>query len=524
MSDTFDKSSTDDIVIAETAEVVESGRSNHEDDDYDGELAAEDVPGPFALAVDPAQQYKAKELKICSFARPHMRAFHYSWWSFFIAFFIWFSIAPLLPEVKISLGLSGQQIWISNIVAVSGDIVMRFVFGSLTDQFGARVLMGGVLMAASIPTACTGLVTSLTGLCFLRLFIGCAGSTFVMCQCWSTRMFTKEIVGTANALVGGWGNVGGGVTQIVMGTLLYPLFRDVVYGGLDDPDDPTVALVASDKAWRTVCVIPAIVAFTTGIIVIATSEDCPEGNYKQLIKEGKMMPVSASASLRQGAININTWLLYIQYGCCFGVELTMNNAAASYFVDKFDLNIASASAIASIFGFMNIFARGLGGWSSDKMNDRMGMRGRIWTQLILLLLEGICIIIFALMNSLWAAILLLTIFSIFVQGAEGSTYGIVPYVNTQAPGAVSGIVGAGGPSGAVAFGMGFLFLKREHAYFLMGGLVILSSLSCLLINIKNHGGILVPPPDSSTAQPAITLEVPVADVDDAKRLNEDEEL
>ena len=33
-------------------------------------------PGPFALEVDPQQQYKAKELKICSFARPHMRAFH----------------------------------------------------------------------------------------------------------------------------------------------------------------------------------------------------------------------------------------------------------------------------------------------------------------------------------------------------------------------------------------------------------------------------------------------------------------
>ena len=279
-------------------------------------------PGPFALAVDPDQQYKAKELKICSFARPHMRAFHYSWWSFFIAFFIWFSIAPLLPEVRITLDLTKQEVWLSNIIAVSGDIVMRFVFGSLTDQWGARVLMGGVLMAASIPTACTGLVNSLTGLCFLRLFIGCAGSTFVMCQCWSTRMFTKEIVGTANALVGGWGNVGGGVTQIVMGTALFPLFRDVVYG--DDPE------TAAEKAWRTVCIVPAVVAFATGVIVILTSEDCPEGNYKQLIKEGKMTPVSASASLRQGAININTWLLYIQYGCCFGVELTMNNVSFAF--------------------------------------------------------------------------------------------------------------------------------------------------------------------------------------------------
>lgn len=482
----------------------------------------EGEPGPFALDVDPTQQYKAKELKICSFARPHMRAFHYSWWSFFIAFFIWFSIAPLLPEVRISLGLSKKEVWLSNIIAVTGDIIMRFVFGSLTDQFGARILMGGVLMAASIPTACTGLVNNLVGLCFLRLFIGCAGSTFVMCQCWSTRMFTKEIVGTANALVGGWGNVGGGVTQIVMGTLLYPLFRDVVYGANDVSDDPELVAVASDKAWRTVCVVPAVVAFCTGLIVIFTSEDCPEGNYKQLIKEGKMQAVSASASLRQGAVNINTWLLYIQYGCCFGVELTMNNAAATYFVDKFDLNIATASAIASIFGFMNIFARGLGGFMSDKLNDKMGMRGRILTQMVLLLLEGICIIIFALMNSLWAAILLLTVFSIFVQGAEGSTYGIVPYVNLQAPGAVSGIVGAGGPSGAVAFGMGFLFLpSTRHAYFLMGGLVILSSFSCLLINIQGHGGILTASKDDGPVQQ--TLEVPMPDEDDAKKLNDDDE-
>lgn len=26
-----------------------------------------------------------------------------------------------------------------------------------------------------------------------------------MCQYWSSRMFTKEVVGTANALCGGWG-------------------------------------------------------------------------------------------------------------------------------------------------------------------------------------------------------------------------------------------------------------------------------------------------------------------------------
>lgn len=398
----------------------------------------------------------------------------------------------------------------SNILAVSADVFMRFVFGSLTDKWGSRILMGGVLMVASIPTACTGLVDNLTGLCILRLFIGMAGSSFVMCQCWTTRMFTNEIVGTANALVGGWGNVGGGVTQIIMGTALFPLFRDVFYAEAENP---------AERAWRTVCVVPAVVAFSTGVLVIMTSDDCPEGNYKQLIKEGRMRAVSASASLRQGAVNFNTWLLYIQYGCCFGVELTMNNAAASYFVDRFDLSTSTAAAIASVFGFMNIFARGLGGYCSDVANEKIGMKGRIWVQLILLLLEGICILIFAEMSSLWSAILVLTIFSIFVQGAEGSTYGIVPYVNPVAPGAVAGIVGAGGPSGAIAFGMGFLFMPdTKDAYFLMGGLVILSAISCLLLNIKGHGGILMKPND---ALPTTSLNVPNAGDGAEKKLEDD---
>ena len=117
-----------------------------------------------AIPVDPDQDDKATTLRLCSFARPHMRAFHCSWWGFFVAFFIWFAIAPLLPLIADDLDLDGQQIWTTNIFAVAFDIVMRFVFGSLCDKYGSRILMGSVLMLASIPTACIGAVNSLTGL------------------------------------------------------------------------------------------------------------------------------------------------------------------------------------------------------------------------------------------------------------------------------------------------------------------------------------------------------------------------
>merc|ERR1719512_626679 len=168
-----------------------------------------------------------------------------------------------------------------------------------------------------------------------------------------------------------------------------------------------------------------------------------------------MTEVSASASFRDGAMDFNTWIFFIQYACCFGVELTMNNAAAMYFKEEFGLTTESAAAIASIFGWMNLFARGLGGFTSDKFNAKMGMRGRLIWQTICLLIEGVMVLIFAQTKNLAVAIIILIIFSSFVQAAEGSTYGIVPYVDPPSTGSIAAIVGAGGNTGAVVFGLCF---------------------------------------------------------------------
>mmetsp|Transcript_12340 Transcript_12340/g.17578 ORF Transcript_12340/g.17578 Transcript_12340/m.17578 type:complete len:440 (+) Transcript_12340:332-1651(+) len=400
-----------------------------------------------------------------------MRAFHCSWWSFFVAFFIWFAIAPLLTEVRETLGISKQQVWTSNICSVAGTIFMRFINGPLCDKYGARLLMGGILCFASIPCALTGLVQGATSLAILRFFIGLGGSTFVMCQYWSTAMFSKEVAGTANALVGGWGNLGGGVTQLVMGSVLFPLFKTGM---------------SASTAWRTVCIVPAVVGFATGITITLISDDCPKGNYSELKKRGTMANVSAAASFRDGALDFNTWLLFVQYACCFGVELTMNNAAATYFKEEFGQSTESAAAIASIFGWMNLFARGLGGFTSDKFNSKMGMRGRLIWQSVCLLIEGAMVLVFANTKSLAVSIIILVIFSSFVQAAEGSTYGIVPYVNPPATGSISGIVGAGGNCGAVAFGMCFRQLSYKSAFTIMGCIILGSSALTSIVFIKGH--------------------------------------
>jgi len=469
----------------------------------------------YYINVDPNQNDKATEIKLASFKRPHMRAFHFSWMCFFTAFFIWFAIAPLLPEISLTLGLSKQQVWTSNICSVAGTIIMRFINGPLCDKYGARILMGVVLAAASIPCACTGLVQNATQLYILRFFIGLGGSTFVMCQYWTSSMFTKEVAGTANAIVGGWGNLGGGVTQLIMGSVLFPLFKA---GGM-----------SAEQAWRTVCIVPACVGVLMGLLTVKLSDDCPKGNYAEMKKNGTMAEVSASASFRSGALNVNTWLLFIQYACCFGVELTMNNAAASYFKATFELSTESAAAIASLFGWMNLFARGLGGFLSDKANYGYGMRGRLAFQTLCLVGEGLMVFVFANTKSLGLAIFVMVIFSTFVQAAEGSTFGIVPYVNPPVTGSISGIVGAGGNVGAVCFGLGFRNLDTIHAFYLMASCILVSGVISGMIFIKGHAGLLTgrDSPEVIAAYrktgeaASTTLQIPQVDTATAAKLSDD---
>ena len=71
---------------------------------------------------------------------------------------------------------------------------------------------------------------------------------------------------------------------------------------------------------------------------------------------------------------------------------------------------------------------------------------------------------------------MLVFFSIFVQSAEGSTYGIVPYVDSTCTGAISGIVGAGGNIGAVCLGFVFQNVdKTQNAFIIMSGMVCFSA-------------------------------------------------
>jgi MFS transporter, NNP family, nitrate/nitrite transporter len=82
------------------------------------------------------------------------------------------------------------------------------------------------------------------------------------------------------------------------------------------------------------------------------------------------------------------------------------------------------------------------------------------------------------------------VFSLFVNAAEGSSFGIVPYIDYNRMGSITGIVGAGGNVGAVGFGMAFRQLDYASAYDIMGYTILASCILSFFINIKGESRLV----------------------------------
>jgi hypothetical protein len=79
------------------------------------------------------------------------------------------------------------------------------------------------------------------------------------------------------------------------------------------------------------------------------------------------------------------------------------------------MNLVGAAAIASVFGWMNDFACGLGGCFSDTCNTHMGMQGRLLIQIIFLYGEGVMILVFVNIQTLGGSIFCMIITSLLVK-------------------------------------------------------------------------------------------------------------
>ncbi|MEE2959216.1 MAG: MFS transporter [Myxococcota bacterium] len=390
-----------------------------------------------------------------------MRAFHVSWVSFFFCFFSWFGVAPLMAIIRDEFGLTKTQVGNTIIASVAATVFARLVIGSACDRYGPRKTYSALLVIGSIPVFLMALSTGYHSFLILRLLVGCIGASFVITQYHTSMMFAPNVIGTANATTAGWGNMGGGATQFLL-PLVFAMFMGFGF--------------SESMSWRLCMVVAGCICCLLGVIYYNFTQDTPTGNLSDLKHGQDDGVVEVKPGFLAAAGDYRVWLLFIGYGACFGLTLTFNNIAALYFNDFFGLSLKTAGLVAALYGGMNIFARSLGGFISDKLGMKWGLKGRVKFLMGMLFIEGLLLMVFSRVTIFPLAIVSMIALAISVQMSEGATFSVVPFVNQKAMGSVAGIVGSGGNVGAILAG----FLLREESIAWPDALFILGLIVSIL--------------------------------------------
>ena len=460
---------------------------------------------------------------VFKFRSPEIRALHLTWIAFFITFYVWFNMAPLASSMLKSVDwLTRDDIRLFAICNVALTIPARILVGMALDRFGPRRVFSILMVTMAIPALVFAFGSTMVQLLVSRLVLSSIGASFVVGIHMTTLWFKPRDIGFAEGFYAGWGNFGSAAAAMSLPTIALTM-----YGGED--------------GWRWAIAQSAVVMAAYGVYYWFAITDGPDAKAHRKPRKAAALEVSSWGDMIKlilwtiplvGVLAILVWRIenmgylsatgaWIAYGVIvlivlyqivqilrvnvpllkkgvpeddrysfnsvaalnstyfanFGAELAVVSMLPMFFEETWGLNAATAGLIAASFAFVNLVARPMGGMVSDRMGNRR------FVMLCYMFGIGVGFVLMGMLNSSWPLIIAIaiTIFtSIFVQGAEGATFGIIPSIKRRVTGQISGMAGAYGNVGAVVYLTVFTFVTPTQFFYIIASGAFVSWLICLI--------------------------------------------
>lgn len=473
-----------------------------------------------------------KRPELLDFSQERIRVLHFTWIAFFISFYLWFNIAPLATTMLRRLAwLTPDHLKALAIVNVALTIPARILIGVLIDRFGPRRVFSGLLIFCSLPALIFAFAGNFWQLLISRLVLSCVGASFVIGIRMTAEWFPPKMVGRAEGFYAGWGNFGSAAAAMTLPWIALEFFGAyydgwryalalnalvaLVYGVIylfvvrDTPSGkrfegikkvqpmelsswgdlilyilwsfPLVAAlgllayrlskISLDADGAKTLVSPAMMYVIFGVLGLVFIVHVIKTLQVNVPKLKAGIPPSERYHFNS-VVALNT-----TYIANFGAELAVVSMLPAFFEATYSISPVVAGLIASSFAFVNLFARPLGGLLSDMMQNRK--------RVMVIYMFGIALgfLGMALINATWPiylAIIMTVACSIFVQGAEGATFALIPLIKKRFTGQIAGMAGAYGNVGAVVYLVIYSLVDARTFFLILAGGAAVSFIYCLI--------------------------------------------
>ncbi|CAG4884318.1 Nitrate/nitrite transporter [Georgfuchsia toluolica] len=457
-------------------------------------------------------------LDLLDFKRAEIGALHKTWIAFFITFYVWFNMAPLVSTIIKDTGLTLDQLKVLAICNVALTVPARVIVGMICDRIGPRKTFCLVLWTMAFPCIWFAFASTYTEMLISRLILGTVGTGFVVGIAMTSLWFKPRDAGFSQGVEAGLGNWGSSVAAITL---------------------PFIALSLLDS-WRWSIAISGLVMFAYGTYYWFAITDGPVGTKRPIGRKAQAIEVSTWGDLviaicwtipvfgvlsllvrtvtSKGYISADvSYILYAavligvlyqvvallkvnlpilrkgvpeddkyrftqvgtlcaSYVVTFGAELAIISMLPFFFQKTFQLSPVMAGLFGSLFAVLNFFSRALGGYVSDRTPTRKLAH--------LIYLAGVTagFVLMGMIGPQWPlamAVLVVMFCAMFVTGGCGTTFALVPFVKRRITGNVAGYTGAYGNVGAVIYTTAYTFLTDSQFFLLIGGTAGLAFVFCL---------------------------------------------